>query len=381
MIINCKKYKFFCSKITRVKYPFIEIEDFSGKIQIYNKTKVKLGDIITSFCKIKKTKKKVYYYFPFFIKVIVKCIFNVKKQFFFKKKIFSIKNLIFNFLNFFMFLNVNTDNLCPKKFNSISNNFKTFNFYKKKFFYLKISPELSIKKILSCNYNNIYELSNCFRNEGVSNIHNFEFLMLEYYSSNFSFRNSISFLELFIKNIFLIHSIFFFNIYKIIFSIKQFFKKKSIIELLCLVAKKKNIKFLKNTNLLFYFLIKKNIKILKSFFLSSLIFKLFDNIIIKNYNLPIFVKSYTTKNSLLSKPNFLNFKFAKRFELYISSIEISNGFNELNDYFLQKINFNKKNKDFLSYIKKGLQNFNGVGIGINRLLMLMYKIKNIKYIK
>ncbi|AFP84345.1 amino acid--tRNA ligase-related protein [Candidatus Carsonella ruddii] len=380
MIINYKKYRFFYSKIIRIKNPFIEIEDFTGKIQIYSKNKVKLGDIIFSYCKIKKTKNKIFYYYPFFIKIFIKCI-SYKKKNFLKKKIFSIKNFIYNYLNFFMFLNIDTNNLCSKKNSSNSNNFKTFNFCKKKFFYLKISPELNIKKILSCNYNNIYELNYCFRNEGKSNIHCFEFLMLEYYSSNLTFKNSIFFLEFFIKNIFLAHSFFYFFVYKINFSIKHFFKKKSIIELLFLMFKKKKIKFFKNINLLFFFLILKNIKILKNFSVSSLIFKIFDNIIIKNYYLPIFVKLFTKKNSLLSKPNFLNLKFVNRFELYISSIEISNGFDELNDYFLQKENFKKKNKDFLVYIKNGLQNYNGVGIGIFRILMIMYKIKNIKHIK
>ncbi|WP_433927979.1 amino acid--tRNA ligase-related protein [Candidatus Carsonella ruddii] len=379
MIINFKNYKIIYGKIIRIKKPFIELKDYSGKIQIYCNMKFSIGDILIVYGKIKKTKKKIFYLLPFYVKIIIKNLKFFKKNNIFIKKNFCVINFLSNYLKKFMFININSTNFCKNKSHSYSNIFKTYNFCKKKFFYLKISPEFYIKKILSNNFNRIFDITKCYRNEGCSNIHNFEFNMLEYYSSNFNFTKSILFLEKIIKNLFLSMNYFFFEFYNIFFKYTIFFKKHSLLEIIFIFFKKKNF-FFNKKNFFFIFSYYKGINFIKGYLLNDIIFKIFDKHIKKKLILPIFIKYFPRKSSPLTKNIKINFNFSKRFELFISGIEISNGFDELNDYFLQKKNLNKKNKDFLIKLKNCIYNTNGVGIGVDRLIMLIFKIKNIKQI-
>ncbi|MFI4878768.1 MAG: amino acid--tRNA ligase-related protein [Candidatus Carsonella ruddii] len=378
MIINYKNYKIIYGKIIRIKKPFFEIKDYSGKIQIYCKFKFNLGDIILVFGQIKKTKKKIFFIFPYFVKLMLKKINKANDNNLYLKEKFCFINFFNNYLKKFMFIKANSNNLCKNKTNLNSNIFKTYCFYKKKFYYLKISPEFIIKKLLSNNYNRIFDITKCYRNEGFSNIHNFEFNMIEYYSYNFTFKNSIFFLEKILKNSFLSFNIFFFEIFNIKFKMNLFFKKKSLIEFLYIYFKKKLFIFKKK----FFFLYVHYIGIIyiKDFFLNSFLFKIFNIKIEKKIIFPTFILNYPRKNSSLTKVNLLNIKFSKRYELFISGIEISNGYEELNDYYIQKNNLYKKNKDFLIKLKNCLYNTNGVGIGVDRLFMLIIKKKNIKNI-
>ncbi|AFP83985.1 amino acid--tRNA ligase-related protein [Candidatus Carsonella ruddii] len=376
MIINFKNYKIIYGKVIRIKEPFLEIKDYSGKIQIYSKKKFFLGDIILVYGKIKKTKKKSYYILPFFIKLIIKNLNYINSNYYFKKN-FCIYNFFNNYFKKFMFIFANSNNICKYKSNSNSNIFKTYIFCKKKFFFLKISPEFYIKKILSNNYNRIFDITKCYRNEGCSNIHYFEFNMLEYYSLNFNFKNSIFFLEKIIKNLFLCMNKFNVEIYNFIFNINTLFKKISLIEIIYIFFLKK--KFLFKKKFFFIYCLFKCYN-LKNYFLSNIFFKIFDKKIKKKKYFPYFLLFFPRNNSPLTKIFNLNINFLKRFELYISNIEISNGFEELNDYFLQKKNLYKKNKDFLLKLKNGFNYTNGVGIGIDRISMILYKIKHIKKI-
>ncbi|MGK2931095.1 MAG: amino acid--tRNA ligase-related protein [Candidatus Carsonella ruddii] len=379
MIINFKNYKILYGKIIRIKKPFFEIEDYSGRIQIYCKIKFNLGDIILVFGKIKKTKKKIFFIFPYFIKLILKKIDKFKNNNLYLKEKFCLFIFLSNYLKKFMFIKANSNNLYKNKTNLNSNIFKTYCFYKKKFYYLKTSPEFIIKKILSNNYNRIFDITKCYRNEGLSNIHNFEFNMIEYYSYNFTFKNSIFFLEKMLKNSFLSFNIFFFELFNINFKVNLFFKKKSLIELLYIYFKKINL-FFNKKNFFFFYSYCIGICFVKNFFLSSFLFKIFNIKIEKKIIFPTFILNYPRKNSSLTKINFLNIKFSKRYELFIAGIEISNGYEELNDYYIQKNNLYKKNKDFLIKLKNCIYNTNGVGIGIDRLFILIIKKKYIKNI-
>ncbi|WMC19804.1 MAG: hypothetical protein NVS86_00805 [Candidatus Carsonella ruddii] len=253
MIINFKNYKIIYGKIERIKTPFIEVKDYSGKIQIYSKKKFFIGDIIIIYGKIKKTKKKIFFILPLYIKLIVK---NLKflNELNFLKKNFCVFNFFINYFKKFMFIYANSTNFCKNNSSSNSNTFKTYSFCKKKFFYLKISPEFYIKKILSNNYNRIFDITKCYRNEGCSNIHFFEFNMIEYYSSDINFKNSIYFLEKMIKNLFLSMNKFYLEIYKFIFLNNIFFKKKILMEMILIYFKKKNFFFKKNFFLFLFFL-------------------------------------------------------------------------------------------------------------------------------
>ncbi|ATX33367.1 hypothetical protein CUN91_00145 [Candidatus Carsonella ruddii] len=379
MIINFKKFKIIYGKVNRIKKPFIELKDYSGIIQIYSNEKFSIGDILIVYGKIKKTKKKIIFIIPFFIKLVVKTLSFHKSNNFLIKKKFCVINFLNNYFKKFMFININSSNFCKNKSNSYSNIFKTYNFCKKKFFYLKISPEFYIKKILSNNYNRLFDITKCYRNEGCSNIHYFEFNMLEYYSSNFNFKDSLFFVEKILKNLFLITNYYFIEIFNLIFNYNLFFKKISLLEIIFIYFKKKKF-FLINKKKFFLFCYYKGINNIKNYFLSDILFKIFDDKIKKKLIFPIFIKFFPTKSSPLTKNIITNLNYSKRFELFISGIEISNGFDELNDYYIQKKNLFKKNKDFLIKLKNCLYNTNGVGVGIDRIIMILFKIKHIKKI-
>ncbi|MCV2508479.1 MAG: lysine--tRNA ligase, partial [Candidatus Lightella neohaematopini] len=94
------------------------------------------------------------------------------------------------------------------------------------------------------------------------------------------------------------------------------------------------------------------------------------------------ITDYPIEVSPLARKNDNNPNITDRFELFIGGYEISNGFSELNDAEEQKIRFTKQNyyynQDYITALEHGLPPTAGLGIGIDRLIMLLTNSKNIR---
>ena len=257
--------------------------------------------------------------------------------------------------------------------------------------YLRISLELYLKKLIIGGINKVFELSKNFRNEGMDKNHNPEFTMLEYYCAYADVYDMLSFTELMVKTIFKNikkSPIINFGKNKISFKNKfqviDFFDsiKKFTNEDLSNMDAKSIYKFLNNSK----------IQIYKNANYGNLIDKVFSHYVEPNLIQPTFIINFPKEISPLAKTHRENNELVERFELFIGGMEIANSFTELNDPIdqLQRLNSQldlraKGDKEaqvidhsFIEAMEIGMPPTGGVGVGIDRLTMLLTNNTSIK---
>ena len=258
--------------------------------------------------------------------------------------------------------------------------------------YLRISDELYLKRMLVGGFPKVYEISKDFRNEGIDVTHNPEFTMLEFYEAFSDSRKQMIFVEKMFKAL-----------------IKKLFKKQKI------VWDEQEIDFSKKFSVISYFDLLKRYALLhnpESISIKELIlkaqqlgvsvdekdsfWKIMDNIYKKTCRpkliSPTFITDYPAEFLPLAKRQKNNPKIVDAFQLVVGGIELVKAFSELNDPIDQKERFmmQEKNKeagekdaqsydeDFVEAMEYGMPPAGGVGIGIDRLMMLLSDQRNIK---
>ncbi|HEY3277031.1 MAG TPA: lysine--tRNA ligase [Syntrophorhabdaceae bacterium] len=254
--------------------------------------------------------------------------------------------------------------------------------------YLRIAPELYLKRLVVGGLERVFELNRNFRNEGISVRHNPEFTMVEFYQAYATYEDNMALTEDMISS--LVHELY--GVYKIAFSgreidftppwrkmtmeqaLKEFggfdLEKEQSIESLVSFAKGLEIEDAdKDTR-------------------GKLITKIFEELCEKQLMEPTFITHYPVEVSPLAKRSKERPEITERFELYISGMEIANGFNELNDPEDQKARFleqiEKKeegammDEDYITALEYGLPPTSGEGIGIDRLTMLLTDSQSIR---
>ena len=232
--------------------------------------------------------------------------------------------------------------------------------------FLRIAPELYLKRLLVGGFERVFEINRSFRNEGLSTRHNPEFTMLEYYEAFTSLEKTIEFTENMIKSA----SEEVNNSLKIMWGDDEIdlsnFRKSNLSDLV----------LQENKNLTQGDIDKLDGKELLELFESSVEDKLIQ---------PTFVIGYPVEVSPLSRRNNDNPNIADRFELFIGGKEIANGFCELNDPDDQAERFKEQVKakdtgdkeamsydeDYITALEHGMPPAVGVGIGVDRLVMLI----------
>ncbi|MCU4136800.1 lysine--tRNA ligase [Buchnera aphidicola (Sitobion miscanthi)] len=252
--------------------------------------------------------------------------------------------------------------------------------------YLRIAPELYLKKLIIGGFERIFELNRNFRNEGVSARHNPEFTMMEAYIAYSNYEDIMVLIENIFKKIIESH----FKSKKIIFHQNEFDFSKPFHRL---TMKNAILKFnsnitlsdLNNFNKTKKFAQSIGIKIEKKWGSGEIETKIFEKTVEKKLIQPTFITQYPVEVSPLARRNDINPDTTDRFELFIAGYEIGNGFSELNDVEDQKIRFlnqiKKANKeenknifydqDYIEALKYGLPPTSGFGIGIDRLIMIL----------
>ncbi|QJC38122.1 lysine--tRNA ligase [Enterobacteriaceae endosymbiont of Donacia marginata] len=415
------------------KASFINIQDYTGQIQIYISQngvsqkiykiflkKYDLGDIIGIIGYIFKTKTNILSIFCQKIYLLTKAIrplpdkyhglqdkeikyrkryldliVNKKTRYIFKKRSQIILN-IRNFMNKQDFIEVETPMMHNIPGGALARPFITHHNTYNKNIYLRIAPELYLKRLIIGGFNKIFEINRNFRNEGISTQHNPEFTMMELYITYSNYKDLMIFFEKLLKKIFKItfkNNLLKYNNY--IFDLNKKFNKLTMKESIIyfypnfsLENLKNNKELIKTANLL-------NVKINKHWSQGKIIFEIFEKKIIDKIIEPTFITEYPIEISPLSRNNDLNPLFTDRFEFFICGMEIANGFSELNDpeeqekRFKEQQNFknidNNKNiyenfydKDYIEALEHGLPPTAGLGIGIDRLVMLFTDTKSIK---
>ncbi len=257
--------------------------------------------------------------------------------------------------------------------------------------YLRIAPELYLKRLIVGGFEAIFELNRNFRNEGMDHSHNPEFSMIEFYWAYKTYEDLITLTqELFaflFKKLNLPHSLIHDEL-EIDFSQWHIIGYKEA--LIKIGGLDKNI--IDNQNALLSFLMSKHLKVDKNMSYGKLLGEAFDEFVEHKLINPTFITQYPIEISPLARRNDENPNVADRFELFIGGKEIANGFSELNDPLDQFERFKEQAKakdagdeeaqymdeDYVWALAHGMPPAAGEGIGIDRLVMLLSNAKTIK---
>lgn len=283
---------------------------------------------------------------------------DVKQRFILRSKIVSEIRKILDEVDF---LEVETPVLQPLYGGASAEPFTTHHNALDKEFYLRISDELYLKRLLAGGFPKIYEIARDFRNEGIDHTHNPEFTMLEFYEAYSDAEKQRAFVETMIRR-------------------------------LALLAPECKVDFTGPFKVRKYFDVIKEAGVKNYEKLSA---KELDDIfktIRPNIQEPTFVIDYPVDMLPLTKRKEGEESIVDAFQLYAGGIELVKAFSELNDPLDQRERFEsqEKNKeagdkeaqvldeDFLEAMEYGIPPAGGVGIGIDRLVMLLTNTDNIK---
>ena len=248
--------------------------------------------------------------------------------------------------------------------------------------YLRIAPELYLKRLVVGGFEKVYEINRNFRNEGLSTKHNPEFTMLEFYTAYEDYEFQMDFVEALIKHLS--------NLEQSKRSFKKF-KRVSFDEALTKNTSL-NKKDLDDIDSLRKFAKSLKIENFKTFSIGKLKAEIFESEVEDKLSEPTFIYKYPLEISPLSRKSEGDEGYVDRFELFIDGKEIANGFSELNDPEDQlerfKMQMEDKEKgdeeamemdlDYIEALEYGLAPCAGVGIGLDRLVMLLTGIDSIR---
>ena len=258
--------------------------------------------------------------------------------------------------------------------------------------FLRIAPELHLKRLLVGGFEKVFEINRSFRNEGLSTKHNPEFTMLEFYAAFATFNGTIDFT----KNIIQSASKAIGNSAEIEWDGDQIdlsnFSTKALNDLVLEHNPKLCAEDLNNLEKLRSYSQSLKLPFKDSWGVGKILLEIFEKTVESNLIQPTFVTDYPVEVSPLSRRNNENPSIADRFELFIGGKEIANGFCELNDPDDQAARFQEQVKakadgddeamgfdeDYITALEHGMPPAVGVGIGIDRLVMMLTDQSSIK---
>ena len=296
-----------------------------------------------------------------------------------------------NFLESDNYLEVETPVLQPLYGGANARPFTTFHNTLDEKLYLRISLELYLKKLIIGGINKVFEISKNFRNEGMDRNHNPEFTMLEFYSAYADVYDMLDFTEEMIKTVF--QKINGSKMIKFADKTIPIGEKFQIIDFFESIKKFSNEDVSKmGSKELLVFLRKIKVKVDKDANYGNLIDKVFSYFVEPNLIHPTFIINFPKDISPLAKTHRDNSALVERFELFIGGMEIANSFTELNDPVdqLERLNAQVKlrakgdeeaqivDHSFIEAMEIGMPPTGGVGVGIDRLAMLLTGNTSIK---
>tara|TARA_Y100000389_G_scaffold78604_1_gene75368 strand:- start:4703 stop:6178 length:1476 start_codon:yes stop_codon:yes gene_type:complete len=296
---------------------------------------------------------------------------------------FKMINSIREFLNKNGYLEVETPVLQPVYGGANAKPFKTFHNALDQEFFLRIATELYLKQLIVGGFEKVYEMSKDFRNEGIDRSHNPEFTMLEFYQAYADYNFMMDFVEEMFKKI--AEDL---GVKKITWDgndidLTKKFARKTMDELIS-EHTGHSIDLTSNEDV-FGVCQELGLKVKKTDSLAKMIDEIMRRKVEPNLINPTYVMNHPVEISPLAKVNRDGDKdFTERFELFIAGMEFANGFSELNDPIDQRKRFEDQSakkdsgdeeafpvdENFLEAIEIGMPPTAGVGIGIDRLVML-----------
>tara|TARA_B100000963_G_scaffold354826_1_gene371981 strand:- start:1551 stop:3041 length:1491 start_codon:yes stop_codon:yes gene_type:complete len=258
--------------------------------------------------------------------------------------------------------------------------------------FLRIAPELHLKRLLVGGFEKVFEINRSFRNEGLSTKHNPEFTMLEFYAAFATFDGTLDFTKRIIQTA----SEAIGNKNEIEWDGDKIdlsnFSTKSLNNLVLEFNPKLTKVDLTDLDKLRIHAESIKISVKDSWGLGKILLEIFEKTVEINLIQPTFVIDYPVEVSPLSRRNNDDPSIADRFELFIGGKELANGFCELNDPDDQAQRFRDQVKakaegddeamgfdeDYITALEHGMPPAVGVGLGIDRLVMMLTNQNSIR---
>ena len=311
------------------------------------------------------------------------------KEIFFKRA--KIIQGLRNYLDNLSFLEVETPVLQPIYGGANARPFTTHHNALDQQFYLRIADELYLKRLVIGGIDRVYEIAKDFRNEGMDKNHNPEFTMLEFYWAYADYEDNMDLVEDMIRSIAKSINALKINWGEMKIDLSKPFQRKPIFKLLKEATGEDLEKV--GINELKKICIKNNIEIENSANYGQLLDTLMSSLVEPHLVQPTFVVDYPKEISPLAKKHRNNNpNLVERFELFIGGAEFANAFTDLNDPIDQRERFESQAKlakegddeahpvdeNFLQAVESGMPPTAGVGIGVDRLVMLLTENLSIK---
>jgi lysyl-tRNA synthetase class 2 len=283
------------------------------------------------------------------------------------------------------FLEVETPMMQPIPGGATAKPFVTYHNALDRELYLRIAPELYLKRLLVGGFEKVFEINRNFRNEGISVRHNPEFTMMEFYQAYATFDDLMDFTE----------GLFCHVVEKLLGTSevsyqgdtisfnrpwKRLTVREAILEYGAIDAKS-----LADRDLAYSYAKSIGLDLPEDVGYGKLVTEIFEEVAEAKLIQPTFITSYPTEVSPLSRKNDQDPEIVDRFELFCAGREIANAFSELNDPVDQKERFLAQvaakdkgdeeahfmDEDYIRALEHGMPPAAGEGIGIDRLVMLL----------
>jgi len=251
--------------------------------------------------------------------------------------------------------------------------------------YLRVAPELNLKRLIVGGFERVYEINRNFRNEGVSTQHNPEFTMLELYRAYADYEDLIDMVEA------LMHGMAdaILGLPKLTYQGEEFdlsaaFDRVTVEEVILKFNPDIDASKLRDRDYLVGICEKLDIRVEEGYGPGKLQLEIFEKTGEDSLRNPTFVTHYPTEVSPLSRRNDEDPFVTDRFEFFVAGREIANGFSELNDPEDQADRFRAQvanrdagddeamayDHDYIRALEYGMPPTAGIGVGIDRLVML-----------
>jgi len=404
------------------KNSFVQIQDRSGRLQLFVQReklgeelysefrKWDLGDILGARGKLMKTKTGELSVAVDALELLVKSLrplpdkwhgiadqeLRLRQRYLDlimspeSRKTFTMRSDAIRFIRSYLdtleFLEVETPMMQPIPGGASARPFETHHHALDQTLYLRIAPELYLKRLLVGGFERVYELGRVFRNEGISTRHNPEFTMLELYQAYATYEDVMGLTERLVREAaraLLGSTVIEFAGER--FDLGKAFPRITLEQTLIDAHETLDADNIRDINVLKKLCKDHGIPLEDRFGIGKLQLELFEKTVEADLRGPLFVVRYPAEVSPLARASDSDPFLTDRFELFIAGREIANGFSELNDPEDQADRFRAQaeakrggdaeamhfDADYIRALEYGMPPAAGLGIGIDRLVMLL----------
>jgi lysyl-tRNA synthetase class 2 len=259
--------------------------------------------------------------------------------------------------------------------------------------YLRIAPELYLKRLVVGGFEKVYEINRNFRNEGLSTRHNPEFTMLEFYQAYADYRDAMDLVENLLRDC----TLTVLGTPTLVYQDREYdmsqpFKRMTMAEAVAAYNPDFDLSRVRDRDYLAKLAHGKGVQVSKEMGTGKLLTELFEKTAEAQLLDPTFITGYPTEVSPLARRNDHDPDVTDRFEFFLGGREVANGFSELNDADDQAGRFRAQveakqagddeamvyDADYIRALEYGLPPTAGVGIGIDRLAMFLTNSPSIR---